>query len=316
MSKFDTRTFRDALGCFATGITVVTAQDEDGNKVGVTANSFNSVSLEPPLILWSIDKKVNAKEVFLNSSHFAINVLAADQIHVSNTFARPAEDRFAKVEYREGAGGCLLLDECATHFECELFQTVDGGDHIIMIGKVVDFSTYDKAPLLYHRGVYSAVFPHSSLDLRPDFDSNDLAEKAICNSHMSSSIGFLMRRAIGVYQQEYFPKQKLVGLNRSEIQVVMLLNCESGLNVSALLQEVGVPFDDLRYTLESLENKGLIQREGNKYLITAAGRDQANQLFDIAQNHQDEVFADFTETELSLFKKILKHIITREELIN
>lgn len=316
MSKFDTRAFRDALGCFATGITVVTAQDEDGNKVGVTANSFNSVSLDPPLILWSVDKKVNAKDVFLNASHFAINVLAADQVHVSNIFARPAENRFANVEYRIGAGGCILIEECTTHFECELYQTVDAGDHIIIIGKVVDFSTFDKSPLLYHRGVYSAVFPHSSLDLRADLDAKDSEQKSVCSAHMSSSVGYLMRRAMGVYQQEYFPKQSLVGLSRSEIQVVMLLNCDTGFTINTLLQEVGVPFDDLRYTVESLEAKGLAEKNGNTIMITEAGRQKANQLFDIAKNHQDYVFSEFTESELTLFKKILKHIIKRETVLS
>lgn len=101
-SLFDPRAFRRALGNFATGVTVVTAATASGRKVGVTANSFNSVSLDPPLVLWSIDKRSNSHEVFEEASHFAVNVLAADQVHLSNNFARPREDRFALIEYEPG----------------------------------------------------------------------------------------------------------------------------------------------------------------------------------------------------------------------
>lgn len=101
---FDSRAFRRALGNFATGVTVVTAADAAGNKVGVTANSFNSVSLDPPLILWSLDKRSSSLAVFEAASHFAVNILAADQIELSNNFAKPREDRFAGIEHRAGEG--------------------------------------------------------------------------------------------------------------------------------------------------------------------------------------------------------------------
>jgi flavin reductase (DIM6/NTAB) family NADH-FMN oxidoreductase RutF len=104
-STFDPRAFRRALGNFATGVTVVTAADASGRKVGVTANSFNSVSLDPPLVLWSIDKRSSSHGVFEEASHFAVNVLAADQIDLSNNFARPRDDRFAEIAYEPGRAG-------------------------------------------------------------------------------------------------------------------------------------------------------------------------------------------------------------------
>lgn len=91
---FDSRAFRRALGNFATGVTIATATAPDGSRAGVTANSFNSVSLEPPLILWSIDKRSSSLAVFQQASHFAVNILAADQIDLSNQFARPRDDKF------------------------------------------------------------------------------------------------------------------------------------------------------------------------------------------------------------------------------
>ena len=120
--RFDPRAFRRALGNFATGVTVVTAATASGRKVGVAANSFNSVSLDPPLVLWSIDKRSNSHEVFEEASHFAVNVLAADQVHLSNNFARPREDRFALIEYEPGEGGSPVFADCSARFHCEKYQ--------------------------------------------------------------------------------------------------------------------------------------------------------------------------------------------------
>lgn len=118
-TAFDSRAFRRALGNFATGITVITATAPNGEKVGVTANSFNSVSLEPPLILWSIDKRSGSFKVFEQASHFAVNILAADQIDLSNHFARPSEDKFAGIDHDQGAGEAPILRDCAAVFQCE-----------------------------------------------------------------------------------------------------------------------------------------------------------------------------------------------------
>lgn len=155
----DPRAFRATLGCFATGVTVITAQAK-GCRVGVTANSFNSLSLEPPLILWSLVKTSSSYPTFEAASHFAVNILAHDQIGLSNRFARRSEDKFAGLEATEGDGGCLLLpDTCAT-IQCLREKILDGGDHWILIGRVTAFKNSDTAPLLYHRGAYSVAKPH------------------------------------------------------------------------------------------------------------------------------------------------------------
>lgn len=155
----DARCLRRALGNFATGVTIMTAHDGQ-RPVGVTANSFSSVSLEPPLILWSISKRSGSYPVFEKTSHFAVNVLAADQIALSQQFAHPCEDRFAGVPHRSGFGRCLLLDGTSASFQCEKFQTLDGGDHWILIGKVVAFEDHGHPPLLYHQGAYAMALPH------------------------------------------------------------------------------------------------------------------------------------------------------------
>ncbi|WP_425075046.1 flavin reductase family protein [Sagittula sp. S175] len=156
---FDPRAFRAALGCFATGVTVITAQ-ADGRRVGVTANSFNSLSLEPPLILWSLVKTSSSYPTYEAASHFAVNILAHDQIDLSNQFARRSEDKFAGLDVTEGAGGCLLLPDTCASIQCVRENILDGGDHWILIGRVCAFDSSEHAPLLYHRGAYSTARPH------------------------------------------------------------------------------------------------------------------------------------------------------------
>jgi flavin reductase (DIM6/NTAB) family NADH-FMN oxidoreductase RutF len=156
---FDPRAFRAALGCFATGVTVITAQ-ADGRRVGVTANSFNSLSLEPPLILWSLMKTSSSYPTFEAASHFAVNILAHDQIALSNRFASRDEDKFAGLDVTEGAGGCLLLPDTCASIQCVRENIFDGGDHWILIGRVCAFDSSEHAPLLYHRGAYSMARPH------------------------------------------------------------------------------------------------------------------------------------------------------------
>ena len=131
--------FRRALGNFATGVTIVTAQNAQGEKVGVTANSFNSVSLDPPLILWSIDKKSSSFSVFEQATHFAVNILSGTQIELSNKFSRRNIDKFADTNFQLGAGRAPILENCSAVFECERYQVIEGGDHWIIIGKVVRF---------------------------------------------------------------------------------------------------------------------------------------------------------------------------------
>lgn len=155
----DTRTLRRALGNFATGITVITAQHE-GVRVGVTANSFSSVSLDPPLVLWCLDKRSGSARLFQQASHFAINILAVDQIGLSKRFAGGQEDRFAELALQEGLGGCLLLEHTSASFQCARHQILDGGDHWILLGRVEVFEDHGRAPLVYHQGAYSLVQPH------------------------------------------------------------------------------------------------------------------------------------------------------------
>jgi len=155
----DGRAFRHALGCFATGVTIVTTRDEAGEGYGVTANSFSSVSLDPPLVLWSLAVRSRALQAFIHCRYFAVHVLLASQIGVSNQFARPG-DKFAGVETAPGPDEIPLLASCLARFVCHNDRIVEAGDHLIVIGRVETFEYTDGDPLLFAQGEYAAATLH------------------------------------------------------------------------------------------------------------------------------------------------------------
>ncbi|MPW18199.1 flavin reductase [Paraburkholderia sp. CNPSo 3157] len=151
---FDLADFRRALGAFVTGVTVVTTIQPDGSPRGFTANSFTSVSLDPPLILVCIAKTASSYAVFSQTSRFAVSVLAEDQKGVSGVFASKAADKFAQVAWHARTTGAPVMDDAAASFDCTTHEVVDAGDHIILIGRVVDFVHTSSSPLGYCRGAY------------------------------------------------------------------------------------------------------------------------------------------------------------------
>jgi flavin reductase (DIM6/NTAB) family NADH-FMN oxidoreductase RutF len=160
MQPLDPQHFRAALGMFATGVTIVTARAADGSLVGLTANSFNSVSLSPPLVLWSLGKKAGSMPTFARGSHYAINILAADQKALAQRFATRDIDRFAGLPWREGAGGAPVLEGVAAVFECANRSQYEEGDHVIFVGEVERCEARVGAqPLIFHGGRYFTELP-------------------------------------------------------------------------------------------------------------------------------------------------------------
>jgi flavin reductase (DIM6/NTAB) family NADH-FMN oxidoreductase RutF len=152
----DARALRNALGRFATGVTVITAV-ADGVRAALTANSFSTVSLDPPLVLWSLKQQSPSMPTFRAADHFAVSVLDASQHELSLRFARPHPDKFAGVPITEGLGGCPLLDGALAHFECGVAHSLDGGDHRIFIGRVLRAAYRDGDPLVFAAGRFGRV---------------------------------------------------------------------------------------------------------------------------------------------------------------
>lgn len=155
-SEVDPGTFRDLLGRFATGVAILTLEGPDGRPAGMTANSLASVSLQPPLLSVCVDRQTDLHDLIIAAPGFVVNVLESGQEALARRFAEPRSDRFAGVGYHIGPGGEVLLDGALAHIECRRHAVYDGGDHSIIVGRVIGGATGEGHPLLYYRGGYAA----------------------------------------------------------------------------------------------------------------------------------------------------------------
>jgi flavin reductase (DIM6/NTAB) family NADH-FMN oxidoreductase RutF len=151
MNEKNATKFKEALGNYPTGVTIVTMMTEDNIPLGLTVNSFASVSIDPLLILWSIDKRVSTYNHFTNSKKFAVHILASDQSELCYLFAARDVDRFSNCEWETSEYKLPILKNVAAILQCETYQTIEAGDHMIILGKVVDITGDNRAPLLYHK---------------------------------------------------------------------------------------------------------------------------------------------------------------------
>ncbi len=156
-SEISPMALRNVLGEFATGVTVMTTSDQYSNKVGMTVSSFNALSLTPPLILWSIDKKAGCFNAFNQCQHFAVHVLGEAQSDLSSTFAKKGIDKFAGLVCDTGPDSIPLLPEYCARLICKIENRYEGGDHIIVIGRVTNIDKQERSPLVFHQGRYASL---------------------------------------------------------------------------------------------------------------------------------------------------------------
>lgn len=307
-ANIDPREFRNALGQFATGVTVITTKDAEGRPVGVTASSFNSVSLSPPLVLWSLDKSSGSLEAFTGNGHFAVHVLAAGQEDVSNNFARRGEDKFSAIECGTGEGGSPLLPECAARFQCQLAYQYDGGDHIILVGEVRKFESFDRPPLIFHGGRYANARqpPESVIDRASILDTSN-------GSFSSDFIGYLVSRA---HYQLHIPiLEHLASLGLREIHyfILSVVCIKEELPVSRIcefLSHTGqVPSAE---DCDEMVNMGLLlamDKPTHLYRVTADGKQMFVKLLASDMERQKKALDNFSSEELTDFIGYLRRLI-------
>ncbi len=154
-TPFDAREFRNTLSTFTTGVTIITTVGADEQPVGITVNSFNSVSLNPPMVLWSLARTSRSAAIFDNADHWGVHILSADQEALSNRFAKSGEDKFTGVDMEKGVGGIPLLPGCVSRLQCRTRFKYDGGDHLIFVGEVLHFDRSECIPLVFQAGKYA-----------------------------------------------------------------------------------------------------------------------------------------------------------------
>ena len=156
-TEFDSLDYRDVLGCFATGVTVITTIGDQGAPVGLVVNSFNSVSIDPPLVLWSIALTAPSLGAFRTHPGFAVNIMSADAKEETLNFSRPSDDKFRDVAWQPGTEGVPLLKSAVATIECRTENRIPGGDHEIYLARVLGFARRGGDPLLFHRGQFARI---------------------------------------------------------------------------------------------------------------------------------------------------------------
>lgn len=302
----EAREFRNALGHFATGVTVITARAPGGELVGVTANSFNSVSLDPPMVLWSLSRASRGLAYFTSAEYFCVNVLAADQVSLSNHFASRQEDKFAELEFEPGHGGSPLLPGCAARFQCRSAFTYEGGDHLIFVGEVVAFDETGKPGLVYHQGKYAVS------DVHP-FHAGDESAHATGGGFVDDYLDYLLSTATHGFQKRFQAVLDNTGRHVYEWRVLAVLSDQPGISFGVILARTLIDAPGLRALLKSMEADDLVSSQAwgyeEEFFLTDRGRSVVLNLLAAAKAHEADALGDCTADEVRALKLTLKKLI-------
>lgn len=253
-NNFNSTEFRRALGNFTTGVTIITARSSEGEAVGVTANSFSSVSLDPPLVLWSLAKSAYSLPVFQQAEFFAIHILSADQQELSGRFASRGEDKFLGLDVTEGLGDTPLLDACSSRMQCYTVHQYEGGDHIIFVGQVVDLLNNEVPPLVFQAGKYALASRKA--------DEAPLMSKA--SSEFSEDfLGYLLWRAHFQFHTELRKQAQISNFSDMEFLLLATLFHSNWRSAEVLFKTVAhdKSREEAQQALESLIRQGLVEQQ-------------------------------------------------------
>lgn len=303
-SKFEKNDFRRALSQFPTGVTVITTLDADQKPVGVTASSFNTVSMDPPLVLWSVDKNAFSAKIFENAEYFAVNVLAKDQMDTSNRFASRGEDKFKDVDYRSGIGGSPLLNHFSAQFECKTWNVYEGGDHFIIVGEVQNYAYNETtSPLVFSCSSYAITgqFPKASKDQAAQLP----------NGFVGDLLLYLLRETYSRYSNLLYPRfVEECGISAEEWRILILLADQPKTPLKQIATFVMQPVKMLKDTTEWMTEKGYIQDEGEGELtLTVFGSELVEKLQTIATENEQQALSSLTPEHAQLLKTSLKTIL-------
>ncbi len=307
MTDIDTRELRNCFGKFATGITVITAVAPDGTKLGLTVNSFSSLSLDPPMILWSLDKRSNSLDALKNASHFAVNVLASDQMDLSNKFASPSDEKFAGVELIDSKYGLPLLAGAVAHLECKNVETHDGGDHLIFIGQVEHFNIGDRKPLLYANGQYAIAARHpATRQAEPDEAARSSSDDFIIP---------LLLRSYWEISDPFYQELQDEGIPVAHARILVHLSHTPELTVNELSKAIRVDMASVAMSVTWLCDNGHLTRlENDKLVISEQGMSHLNTVQCRAERFEQEVLDGYTDQEIEMLKSMLRKLIYRREI--
>ncbi len=308
-ATFDPQAFRAALGTFTTGVTIITTRTAEGEAVGITANSFNSVSLNPPLVLWSLARNARSLAAFSAGQYWNVHVLAAEQEALSGRFATQGSDKFAGIALDDGIGPAPLLPGCTARFQCRTAFQYEGGDHVIFVGEVLAFDSSERPPLAFQSGQYALAARKPRHELR--LGATPPPE---C-SYTEDLLGYLLGRA---HYQLLDRLRRLMAsqqLDEHLFFVLSVLCIRDNLTLDEL--NAFVAYTGHRVSAQSLaelERRELIAGEQDadgerRYLRTAAGPERALHEIALAKAVESEVADKLEPGDVMALKVLLKRLV-------
>jgi len=306
-TAFDPTEFRKALGAFATGVTIITTRTADGTPIGLTANSFNSVSLNPPLVLWSLANTSGSLETFKTAQNWAVHVLASDQEALSGRFAKRGEDKFAGIDVDTGAGGIPLLRGCTARFQCKTAFQYEGGDHVIFVGEVVAFDRADSSPLVFHGGKYAHA-AHRDAGAKP-------RNPYLAGGFSEDFLGYLLGRSHFQFFGQIRPLLAAENLTDEEFYILSALTLREVVNASQMHEGMSNVIDENGSTaIEALVLRGLVRNVFDingraAYQLTADGSSCALRLISAAKSIESQLLAKLGDGEAAILKSLLNRLL-------
>ena len=306
-ATFDPKDFRRALGMFGTGVTIVTTRAENGEPVGITANSFNSVSLEPPMVLWSLAKNARSLAVFQNADTWNVHILSNEQEALSNRFARAGENKFSGLQLDSEAAHAPLLQDCSARFRCRTAFQYDGGDHIIFVGEVLAYDRSERLPLLYVTGQY-ALPSRKALAVSTEAQADTSA-----TLYSENLLGYLLGRAHYQFLGGFRTQLRERGLSDADFFVLSLLSVREPLSACEIASHIAYTGIDVgTVLLQTLCDRQLLQKSADTtptYTLTEPGRDAILHVMAAAKAAEADVAQRLGEAESALLRNLLKQLI-------
>ncbi|WP_010324627.1 flavin reductase [Marinobacterium stanieri] len=304
-NNFDSKAFRTALGTFTTGVTIITATAQDGTPVGITANSFNSVSLDPPLVLWSLAKNANSLPVFTESKFWNVHVLSVEQEALSGRFASRGEDKFAGLELDEGLTTAPLLPNCTARFQCRTAFMHDGGDHIIFIGEVLGFDQSAHPPLVFQSGQYALAARKPREEVR--LISSEPPPEC---SYTEDLLGYLLGRAHFQLVNRLQVLLNEQGLDQPQFFILSVLCIRDGLTLDGINEYIAYTGSTVDLAdMELLIKGGHVVIEQGRYRLTADGREASLHQIAQAKAVEQDVVEALGLGDAMALKLLLKRVI-------
>lgn len=304
---FDPKDFRRALGMFATGVTIVTTNAVDGAPIGITANSFNSVSLDPPMVLWSLANNARSLGAFSEAEHWNVHILSNEQEALSNQFARAGEDKFAGLALDTQASSAPLMTGCSARFQCKTAFKYEGGDHTIFVGEVLQYDSSALPPLLYVTGGYAlAARKAAPVSTEPMADTGDAL-------YSENLLGYLFGRAH--FQFLHGIRSTLLErqLSDTDFFVLSLLSVRQPLEPDDIAAHIAYTGVDLcPATLQSMVQRGLLIDEAGAtpgLLLSPTGSDAILHVLAAAKAVEADLVGRMGEMESAALRNLLKQAI-------